>query len=297
MPLTEYFRKIAKETETWLDRLVPPEDAYPPVIHQAMRYSLFAGGKRMRPALAVAACEAVGGLAGAALPFAAALEIIHTYTLIHDDLPALDDDELRRGKLTLHIKFSEAAAILAGDALLTLAFQILADRALFPGAPAELLCDLARETAHAIGSAGTIGGQVVDIEFERVEEPDPAALEYIHTHKTGKLIAMATRGGGMLGGGDEGQLNALTEYGRHVGLAFQIIDDVLDVEGDEKTLGKKPGADQRKRKMTYPSVAGMKASREKAADLIDRALAAIEIFGPKGAPLADLARYVAARRL
>ena len=297
MALTAYFKNIAVQTEEWLDRLVPPEDAYPQELHQAMRYSLFAGGKRMRPMLAVAGCEAVGGAAKAAMPFAAALEIIHTYTLIHDDLPAMDDDDMRRGKPTCHVKFGESTAILAGDALLTIAFQILADRALFPGIGAELLLDLARETAEAIGSTGTIGGQAVDMEFERATEPDPAALEYIHTHKTGKLIAMSVRGGGMLGGGGADQLRALTEYGRHVGLAFQIIDDILDVEGDEKTLGKKVGADRRKEKMTYPSVAGMKASREKAADLVDKALAALEMLGEKGRPLADLAMYVAARNL
>ncbi|MDH5478358.1 MAG: polyprenyl synthetase family protein [Nitrospinota bacterium] len=299
MPLTQYFETIARQTEDWLDRLVPPENAYPPSIHQAMRYSLFAGGKRMRPMLAVAAYDAAGshGPRDTVMPFAAALEIIHTYTLIHDDLPALDNDELRRGKPTCHVKFGEDTAILAGDALLTLAFRILADRELFAGAPVETVCDLARETAEAIGSLGTIGGQVVDLEYENATEPDPAALEYIHTHKTGKLIALAAMGGGMLGGAREDQLRALTEYGRHVGLAFQIIDDILDVEGDEKLLGKKTGADTRMEKMTYPSLAGMKASKEKAVDLIDRAIAELEMFGEAGAPLADLARYVAARSL
>jgi len=297
MPFTENFNTVVRETEQWLDRLVPPEDAFPPAIHQAMRYSLFAGGKRMRPLLAVAGCQAAGGERAAAMPFAAALEIIHTYTLIHDDLPALDDDELRRGKPTCHVKFGEDIAILAGDALLTLAFRVLTDRSLFPGVPAESLLALARETAEAIGSTGTIGGQVVDLEHENATALDPAILEYIHTHKTGKLIALACRGGGMLGGAGEDQLSALTEYGRRVGLAFQIIDDILDVEGDEKRLGKKTGADKRMNKMTYPSVAGMKASREKAVELIDMAIRELEMFGEKAAPLADLARYVAARTL
>ncbi|MDH5639552.1 MAG: polyprenyl synthetase family protein, partial [Nitrospinota bacterium] len=265
--------------------------------------SLFAGGKRMRPMLAVAGFEAVSnqkavsGERGAVMPFAAALEIIHTYTLIHDDLPALDDDELRRGKPTCHVKFGEDIAILAGDALLTLAFRILADRQLFGSVPIQTVCDLARETTEAIGSLGTIGGQVVDLEYENATDPDPAILEYIHTHKTGKLIAMAVRGGGMLGGAGEDQLSALTEYGRRIGLAFQIIDDILDVEGDEKMLGKRTGADKRMDKMTYPSVAGMKASKEKAVDLIDKAIKNLEMFGDKAGPLTDLARYVAARTL
>ncbi|MDH5510479.1 MAG: polyprenyl synthetase family protein [Nitrospinota bacterium] len=303
MPLTKYFETIAQQTETWLDQLVPQEDAYPPSIHQAMRYSLFAGGKRMRPMLAVAAFEAVSGQKavgterGAVMPFAAALEIIHTYTLIHDDLPALDDDELRRGKPTCHVRFGEDMAILAGDALLTLAFRILTDLQLFKGIPAQTVCDLARETAEAIGSLGTIGGQVVDLEYENTTDPDPAILEYIHTHKTGKLIAMAVRGGGMLGGAGEDQLSSLTEYGRRVGLAFQIIDDILDVEGDEKLLGKRTGSDKRMDKMTYPSVSGMKASKEKAVDLIDKAIGDLEMFAERAGPLSDLARYVAARTL
>lgn len=251
----------------------------------------------MRPMLAVVSCEAAGGGRQAVMPFAAALEIIHTYTLIHDDLPALDDDDMRRGKPTCHARFGEATAILAGDGLLTLAFRILADRSLFPGVGADTLCDLARETAEAVGSQGTIGGQVVDLEFERAAEPNSVALEYIHTHKTGMLIAMSARGGGLIAGAREDELKALTEYGRHLGLAFQIIDDILDLEGDEKTLGKKIGADLRKEKMTYPSVAGVKASREKAAELIDRALELAGIFGPASQHLADLARYVAARSL
>ena len=294
MPLSAYFNKIRAEVEDTLDRLVPETGAYPPVIHESMRYSLFAGGKRLRPMLALASCDCVGGERKNALPFAAAIEIIHSYTLIHDDLPAIDNDDLRRGQPTNHKKFGEATAILAGDGLLTLAFEIMTDSSLVKGVPAETLLEVAAQTAKAAGSAGTIGGQAADIASEGCE-PDGALLEYIHSHKTGKLITAAVRGGAMIGGAEEDQLKALTDYGKHIGLAFQIIDDILDIEGDEKKLGKNLRSDIKKKKMTYPSVAGMEESKKRASELSDIAVGSLEMFGDDDAHLTDLAMYIIAR--
>ncbi len=294
MPLSEYFSAIRDQVEKTLEKLVPPADTYPQNLHEAMRYSLFAGGKRLRPMLAIAACDAVGGETTPVEPYAAALEIIHTYTLIHDDLPALDNDELRRGKPTNHIKFGESTAIMAGDGLLTLAFEIMTDLKLYDGVAARTVLAVASETALAVGSKGTIGGQVVDLQMEKAE-PDAAALEYIHTHKTGKLIVASIRGGAMLGGANSEQLEALTEYGKLVGLAFQVVDDILDVEGNEKLLGKEVGADSAKGKMTYPSIMGLEESKKFAEKLIDNAVDSIKMFGVAGAHLAELARYINSR--
>lgn len=294
MPLSKRFAEIKNQVEKELERLAPSPDDYPARLNESMRYSLFAGGKRLRPILAVAACEAVGGKRETALPFAAALEMIHTYTLIHDDLPALDDDGMRRGQPTNHIKFDEATAILAGDALLTSAFEIMANRSLYPGISYETLLNIMFETAQAIGRMGTIGGQAVDLQMEGAE-PDAAVLEYIHTHKTGKLILASVRGGAMLGGADSDRLDALTVYGKDIGLAFQVIDDILDLEGDDKKLGKNAGADLKKGKMTYPAVLGLQESRKLAARLVDRAIESLEMLGESGEALSDLAKYVIAR--
>ncbi len=294
MPFSDYFKAIHTEVDATLDRLIPGDETYPPSIHQSMRYSLFAGGKRLRPMLAVAASDAVGGSRTPVLCFAAALEMIHTYTLIHDDLPALDDDDIRRGQMTNHMKFGESTAILAGDGLLTMAFEILTDTAFFPGVAVTTILAVANETASAIGSLGTIGGQVVDIEYESAVA-DLAVLEYIHTHKTGKLITASVRGGAILGDADDDQVSALTVYGKHVGLAFQIIDDILDIEGDWRKLGKTPGSDIKKEKMTYPSVVGMEAARKRATELTDSALEALEMFDDEADHLRDLAKYIAAR--
>ncbi|VAX19941.1 (2E,6E)-farnesyl diphosphate synthase [hydrothermal vent metagenome] len=294
MALSQYFRDLASEVENMLDRLTPPAVTHPTIINEAMRYSLMAGGKRLRPILAVAGCEAVGGKRATALPFSAAVEMIHTYTLIHDDLPALDNDDLRRGIPTSHKKFGEATAILAGDALLTLAFEVMTDKSLYPGLPAETLLHVSTETANAIGGGGTIGGQVVDLEMEGAEA-DIAGLEYIHTHKTGKLIVASIRGGAMLGGATGKQLKALTDYGKSIGLAFQVVDDILDVEGTAEQLGKNVGMDEKQNKMTYPSALGMDESKILAARLIDRAIDSLAIFGGDGAHLVELARYIASR--
>lgn len=294
MPLTAYFAGIRTLVEKAMDELAPEASAHPRLIHEAMRHSLFAGGKRLRPIIAVAACETVGGKRETVIPFAAAIEMIHTYTLIHDDLPAMDDDDFRRGVPTCHKKYGEAAAILAGDALLTLAFEILADTRRFTGVKAEALLEVARETAGAIGSMGTVGGQMVDIEMAG-KEPDLAALEYIHTHKTGKLIVASVRGGAALAGAEDDQLAALTEYGRNIGLAFQIVDDLLDVEGSREKTGKTPGSDLKNKKLTYPSLMGVEESRKLAVKLTDRAMESVAMFGEPGARLRDLAEYVIAR--
>jgi geranylgeranyl diphosphate synthase type II len=292
----ERYRSLKTEVEEELERVVPPESQFPPAIHQAIRYSVFAGGKRLRPVLVLTSAETVGGEKRRALPFAAAVELIHTYTLIHDDLPALDNDDFRRGKPTNHRKFGEANAVLAGDALLTLAFEVMSDSSRGEGIPDGTRLRAIHEISRAIGTAGTIGGQVLDLELQG-KEADLASLEYIHTHKTGYLILACVRVGGILGGADEDQLRRLSEYGKNVGLAFQIVDDILDVEGDRDQLGKEVGSDARQRKITYPSVLGMKESKALAQRLTDVALSAAEGFGPAGNPLKEIAEYVLARNL
>ncbi len=243
---------------------------------------------------AATACDVAGGSRDTVAPFAAALEMIHTYTLIHDDLPALDDDDLRRGRPTCHVRFDEATAILAGDGLLTMAAEFLTKADLYPGVDPAVLLRVATETFFAIGSQGTIGGQVVDIEMEQ-QPHDLAALEYIHTHKTGTLIVASVRGGAMLAGAADDRLEALTEYARSVGLAFQVVDDILDVRGEAATLGKTIGSDQARGKLTYPAALGMDESVKLASRLTDRAIEALEPFGDQGTRLVDIARYIIAR--
>ena len=265
----------------------------PSVLHEAMKYSLFAGGKRIRPVLALASFEACGGDAKKIIPQAAAVELIHTYSLIHDDLPAMDNDNLRRGKPTNHKMFGEAMAILAGDALLTEAFSMMtqADIKIKP----SILLKAVREVALAAGHNGMVGGQAQDIISEDAE-PDGEILEFIHLHKTAALIKSAVRIGTILAGSRKKQLQALTIYGENTGLAFQIIDDVLDVEGTPEELGKSVGSDSRKKKMTYPSVYGIEGARNKANELISIAIDAIGIFSSEADPLREIAGYLAKRR-
>lgn len=265
----------------------------PSVLHEAMKYSLFAGGKRIRPVLALASFEACGGDAKKIIPQAAAVELIHTYSLIHDDLPAMDNDDLRRGKPTNHKMFGEAMAILAGDALLTEAFSMMtqADIKIKP----SILLKAVREVALAAGHNGMVGGQAQDIISEDAE-PDGEILEFIHLHKTAALIKSAVRIGTILAGSRKKQLQALTIYGENTGLAFQIIDDVLDVEGTPEELGKSVGSDSRKKKMTYPSVYGIEGARNKANELISIAIDAIGIFSSEADPLREIAGYLAKRR-
>lgn len=257
-----------------------------------MNYSLFAGGKRVRPVLVLASCEAVGGDAKDALNTACAFECIHTYSLIHDDLPAIDNDDLRRGRPTCHKAFGEAAAILAGDALLTTAFDIIAKTEIKDkGAVLKVV----RELSRAAGSTGMIGGQMIDIESEGKEITFPV-LEYIHIHKTGELIRAAVRCGAMLGDAGEDGLKKLTRYGEAVGLAFQIADDILDVEGSSEEMGKPSGGDKAKGKATYPSIIGLEESRNRASELVDVALESLSGFDKKAEPLREIAKYIIARR-
>ncbi|GMR04249.1 MAG: polyprenyl synthetase family protein [Thermodesulfobacteriota bacterium] len=290
------FKRYLEEKRDIINRgladLLVAEDEYPQVLHRAMHYSLFAGGKRLRPVLVLASCEAVGGGAPSAVNTACAMECIHTYSLVHDDLPALDNDDLRRGRETCHKVYGEAMAILAGDALLTAAFEMIGETT---GVEEKRLLKVLLEVARAAGSSGMIGGQVVDIESEGREITYPE-LEYIHIHKTGKLILASVRSGAILGGGDEEQLRALTVYGEAVGLAFQILDDILDVEGSAEELGKTTGGDEAMGKATYPSIIGLAASRERAQDLIGTALEALSGFGEEAEPLRALALFVVSRK-
>ncbi len=277
-----------------LERHLPSEAAPPLTIHRAMRYSVMAGGKRLRPILVIAGAEAVGGAATMVMPTACALEMIHTYSLIHDDLPAMDDDDYRRGRLTNHKVFGDAIAILAGDALLTLAFRLIADNADLVSDP-RVIRDVVAEIADAAGTVGMVGGQVVDIESEG-KAISAETLEYIHRHKTAALIRASLRVGARLAGGDAKAVAAITEAGSDLGLAFQIVDDILDVEGSLEELGKTAGSDERKQKATYPGIHGREASRRQAKMLIDRAKERLGVFGQRSAPLLALADYVVERK-
>ena len=263
-------------------------------LYRAMRYSVMNGGKRVRPLLVYAACEALGGdLAKADAP-ACALELIHSYSLVHDDLPAMDDDDLRRGQPTTHIAFDEAAAILAGDALQSLAFEILADAAHNPQS-AELRLSMVQTLACAAGPAGMVGGQAIDLESVGIAL-DQAALETMHRHKTGALIeASVTLGALASGTATESQLSALSRYAKAIGLAFQVQDDILDVESDTQTLGKTQGKDQAHDKPTYPALLGMQSAKDYALALRDHALEALTGFDDKATPLRELAHYIVTR--
>jgi geranylgeranyl diphosphate synthase type II len=292
--LSAYLTARRELVDAALDRVLPLESAPPPTLHRAMRYSVLAGGKRLRPTLVIAGAEAVGGRADAVLPAACALELIHTYSLIHDDLPAMDDDDYRRGRLTNHKVFGEAMAILAGDALLTLAFRLIAGNGAQPGDPRRL-CQVVAEVAEAAGATGMVGGQVVDVESEG-KTVGAETLEYIHRHKTAALIRVSVRAGAVLAGGTDDAVHELTEAGGELGLAFQIVDDILDVEGDSAELGKTVGSDQRKQKATYPAVHGIEASRRQARALVDAAKRRLAKVGPAAAPLSALADFVVERR-
>jgi geranylgeranyl diphosphate synthase, type II len=264
-------------------------------VFKSMAYSLFAGGKRLRPILCMAGAEAVGGKGRAVLPVACALELIHTYSLIHDDLPVMDNDDLRRGKPTNHRIFGEAVALLAGDGLLTEAFRFMADPDLTRGLEPASLLQVIRLVADAAGCNGMVGGQAVDILMEG-KQVEPSILEFIHTHKTGALIAASVASGAILGGGREEEVAAITRYGRNMGLAFQVADDILDIEGDSEKLGKGVGGDARKRKITYPSVMGLESSKGIQRTLMERAIEDLRMFDEKATPLRKLAVYIIERK-
>jgi geranylgeranyl diphosphate synthase, type II len=274
-----------------LDRFLPPADRRPATIHRAMRYSLFAGGKRMRPALCLAAADACGGAEADALPLACAVECIHTYSLIHDDLPAMDNDDYRRGKLTNHKVFGEGIAVLAGDALLTQAFEVAARCGGWPRYSHQRII---LELAGAAGSLQLIAGQVADLEAEG-RQIGAAHLRYIHERKTSALLCASVRLGGMSANCSPAQLKALTDFGYHVGLAFQVIDDILDVTQTSEQLGKTAGKDTQARKATYPSIVGLDKSRAIAARLTERAFAALKIFRGRAVALQALAEFLLKR--
>jgi len=290
--IEDYLRQNSGRIDAAMDRLLPPETDEPVRLHQAMRYSLFGGGKRLRPALCLAAASAISGNDEDAVIPAAAVEILHTYTLIHDDLPAMDDDQLRRGRPTCHVAFDEATAILAGDALLTLSFYILAGATCRPPyTPA----DLVRELAAASGSTGVIGGQMADIEGEG-KPLSPDQLLYIHTHKTGDLICASVRLGAMTAGASSTHLDHLTGYAEKIGLAFQIADDVLNATGTAEELGKSTGTDAAAGKMTFVAAYGVDDSRRRAQSLVDEAKTCARQLPGNVEYLIALADYIVARR-
>jgi geranylgeranyl diphosphate synthase, type II len=291
--LQEYLAGQVKVIDRALDEWVPAETVAPESIHRAMRYSLFAGGKRIRPILAVAAARAICDNTVGIENAASALELIHTYSLIHDDLPALDNDDLRRGRPTCHKVFGEALAILAGDALLTLAFEVLSR---LPGVVAERRIWLVEELSRAAGTVGgMIAGQVHDIEGER-QAPSAVLLESIHRAKTGALLRASVRMGAIYAGVSAVELAALSEYGEHVGLAFQIVDDVLDVEGSSEALGKTAGKDEAQQKITFPAVYGLKRSRRMAEEERLAAHAALALFGDRAERLRQIADFIVKRK-
>ncbi|WP_418792380.1 polyprenyl synthetase family protein [Phosphitispora sp. TUW77] len=271
-----------------LDNYLSISEVIPEILSQAMRYSMFAGGKRLRPILLLASAEAVGGNTESLLPAAAAFEMVHTYSLIHDDLPAMDNDDFRRGQPTNHKVFGEAMAILAGDGLLTHAFGLITECSDSGNVSPEMIITVIKELSLAAGPCGMLGGQIVDIHSEN-RPIDKDILHYIHSHKTGALFKACIRAGAIMGGGSAAQLAALTQYAENLGLAFQITDDVLDVEGDSGKMGKTAGSDARLKKSTYPSIYGLEESKKLAADAVDRAVAALNMFGKE----ADLLRRVA----
>jgi geranylgeranyl diphosphate synthase type II len=280
-------------TDAALERLLPPETQRPEVIHRAMRHSVFAGGKRLRPILCIEAARMISGkLPEGAEDLGSALEMLHTYSLIHDDLPALDNDDLRRGRPTCHKAFGEANAILAGDALQTYAYEVLAKLR----CPADRRVRIIAEIAHDTGTVdGMIGGQVLDLESER-KKPTAEILEYIHRSKTGALITASLVSGGIYGGGSDEQIEKLRTFGRAIGLAFQIVDDVLDVTQSSEQLGKTAGKDTATEKATYPSLFGIDESLKKADALIAEGSGALDSFGDRAATLKSLAAYLVERK-
>ncbi|GAK60439.1 polyprenyl synthetase [Candidatus Vecturithrix granuli] len=292
--LKTYLREKQQIVEQALEHYLPPEASYPAIIHEAMRYSVFAGGKRLRPILLLMAAEMCAKPITDVLFAAAAIEMIHTYSLIHDDLPAMDNDDLRRGKPTSHKKYGEDVAILAGDALLTLAFQVMADPTQRSGCSAQAILSAIHELAFAAGTYGMVGGQVMDMQAEK-RQIQPEELEYIHSHKTGKVLTAAVRIGAILADATSAQLEAVSTYGEKTGLAFQIIDDLLDIESSTETLGKPVHSDESRQKATYPALYGRERSRMIAQQLIDEAKRALHSFGDRAYYLILLANYIYTR--
>lgn len=290
---TELQKKI-EITDRALDKYLPQEGHPQKVLFDAMRYSVFAGGKRLRPILMMAASEFVEGRLEDVLPFACAMEMIHTYSLIHDDLPAMDNDDYRRGKLTNHKVYGDAIAILAGDGLLNYAVELMLQAILEDNANSMRKILAMKEIASAAGVYGMIGGQVVDLMSEN-KKIDKNTLDFIHNHKTAALIIASIRAGAILGGANDAELKALTEFAKNIGLGFQITDDILDIIGDEQKLGKKIGSDMEKHKSTYPSIHGLDISIKKVKELFDQGIRAIDHFGERADFLVCLADYLVKR--
>jgi geranylgeranyl diphosphate synthase type II len=289
--IAAYLAERRELVDRALDCWLPAESVPPANVHRAMRYSVLGGGKRLRPILVIAGAEAVGAASADVMPTACALELIHTYSLIHDDLPAMDDDDYRRGRLTSHKVFGEAIAILTGDALITLAFRLIAGN---PGDP-RVICDVIAEIADAAGTQGMVGGQVVDIESEGTSIT-AETLDFIHTRKTAALIRVSLVTGAMLAGAKPDAVEVIRAAGGTLGLAFQIVDDILDVEGTLATLGKTAGSDVRKKKVTYPAHYGLETSRKKARELIDQTKRSLAPLGPAAEPIRALADFVLERK-
>lgn len=296
--IKRYLEEKKATVDSALERYFP-KDGEPSSssLYRAIRHSLFAGGKRIRPIFSITAFEAVGGKGDRILPLACALEVIHTYSLIHDDLPSIDNDDFRRGKPTCHKVFGEGVALLAGDALLTEAFRLMTD----PTAPTDpeqdgwLIVDIVNQVARAAGISGMVGGQVVDIESEG-KEIDLPTVQFIHTHKTGAMILVSIQSGARLGRAGEEPLKALTRYGERVGLAFQIADDILNVEGQAALLGKSTGSDRSRGKATYPALLGIEESKRKARELVGMAVDALKSFGGEADPLREIAHFIIERK-
>ncbi|MDI9568331.1 MAG: polyprenyl synthetase family protein [bacterium] len=293
MNLHNYLQEKAASIEDALDRILAEGDTEPSILNEAMRYSVFAGGKRLRPILTIAAAEAVGGREEDVMTAACAIELIHTYSLIHDDLPAMDDDDYRRGRPTNHKVYGEALAILAGDALLTKAFEILAGCSV-PGTAGRLMLRVIGEIAEAAGARGMVGGQTLDILSEG-KAVDARTLFYIHKNKTGALLRASVRTGAILAGAGEEELTALTSFAEEFGLLFQITDDILNVVGDSSKMGKPVGTDAQRAKATYPALYGLDGARKMAREGKERALAALDSFDSKADPLRLLVSYLLER--
>lgn len=289
--LSAYLSQRQAQVEAALERSITV--VYPEKIYESMRYSLLAGGKRLRPILCLASCELSGGTVEMAMPTACALEMVHTFSLIHDDLPAMDNDDYRRGKLTNHKVYGENIAILAGDGLLAYAFEFIVVQT--KEVPAGRLLQVVARLSHAVAATGLVGGQVVDLQSEGLKNIDIETLNFIHAHKTGALLEASVLSGALLAGANAQVLQRLSRYARNIGLAFQIIDDVLDITADLKELGKTPGKDEKAQKATYPSLWGIEESRLKAKKLVDSAKVELACFGKRATPLMAIADFITSR--
>lgn len=295
MDIHYYLDQQRQRVDRFLEQSLPGTLSDPEKLYESMRYSLLAGGKRIRPILAIAAAQSLGYDKDAMLPFAASLEFVHTYSLIHDDLPAMDDDDYRRGRLTNHKVFGDGMAILAGDALLTMAFELCSQDDKANSLTASHRLNIIRELAFGSGHQGMVGGQVMDIQAEN-QEVELAHLQKIHSHKTGQLIRAAVRIGGIIGGASSAQLASLTGYAEDIGLAFQIADDVLNMVGTREELGKEPGTDEKRGKKTYPSFFGIDGARQLGEECVERAVKRLESFDQQADPLRHIATYIIERR-